>query len=125
MKKNLIIVLGIICLSSISGCATIVNDSKQKVAVHTTPSGATVSLDGQQQTSSAIFNVKGSSGYNVVANKKGYKPANAHIDGSFRFGSVIFGNILWLIPGLIIDLATGAAYEMQNEVTIPMQKIEE
>lgn len=122
MKKYLVIAAGLLCSFVISGCSTIVHDSRQNVAVHTTPSGAEVLLDGQQQVAPAVFRVKGSSSYNVIANKNGYKTAHAHVDGSFRFGSTIFGNILWLIPGLIVDLATGAAYEMQNQVTIPLHK---
>lgn len=122
MKNKLVVLASILCMFSVSGCATIVHDSKQNVAVHTVPSGANVLLEGQQQTSPAVFRVKGSSGYNVVASKEGYKTAHGHVDGKFRFGSVILGNILWLIPGLIVDLATGAAYEMQDQVTIPLHK---
>ena len=122
MKKHLTIIVSLLSLFSIAGCSTMVHDSKQNVAVHTMPEGADVLLDGQQQIAPTVFKVKGSSGYNVVANKNGYKPAHARVDGKFRFGSTIFGNILWLIPGVIVDIATGAAYEMQDQVTIPLLK---
>jgi hypothetical protein len=122
MKKLSSVIISIVCAFFISGCATIIHDSRQNIAVHTTPTGANVMLDGQQQTSPTVFNVRGSSGYNILVNKDGYKPGYAHVDGKFRFGSVILGNILWLLPGLIVDLATGAAYEMQNEVTVPLYK---
>ena len=120
--KKLATTVGILSLFSISGCSTILHDSRQNIAVNTMPEGADVVLEGQQQTSPAVFNVKGSSGYSVVANKDGYKLSHAHVDGKFRFGSTIFGNIFWLLPGLIVDIATGSAYEMQDQVMIPLVK---
>jgi hypothetical protein len=123
MKKNIsIIAISLCSLFAVSGCATIVHGTNQDVIVRTVPEKASVQLDGQVQNSPAIFSVKGSSGYNAIVTKNGYKTGHAHVKGSFRAGSAIFGNILWLVPGVLIDLITGAAYEMQKEANVSLEK---
>lgn len=110
------------CLMFSAGCSTMVYGTKQKVKVDSVPSGATVILGGQQQTTPAVFCLSGKSGYDLVATKKGYQSGYAHVDSTFRAVPTIIGNILWLLPGLIIDFGTGAAYELQSDVTVQMQK---
>jgi len=70
-------------------------------------------------------------GYLIHANKDGYETSTAKIDSSFRVGSALFGNLLWSIPlpilgtviGVLVDcFATGAAFELQDSVSVSMQK---
>jgi hypothetical protein len=124
MKKiTFMILLSSFCLFFVTGCSTIVHGTKQNVRVTTNAKDAVVTVDGLQKEAPATFILEGkSSGYNVAANKQGYKTGYAHINSSFRVLPTIFGNILWLIPGLIVDFATGAAYELPSDVNVHMEK---
>jgi hypothetical protein len=107
--------------SMIFGCATITHKTKQPVQVNSDVPGAVATVHGQAKTTPATFYLKGSSdGYDVTLNKEGYKPAVSHIDSSFRGWSAIGGNILWLVPGIIVDVCTGSAYELDKQLNVKM-----
>lgn len=105
----------------VTSCATIVNGSKQTVSVNTNVSSATVSIDGVKKTTPAVFELKGSSsGYLVQASKPGYENNNGKIDSNFRFVPTILGNILWPVVGIVVDLVTGSAYELDKAIEIEL-----
>ena len=103
-------------ISSLSACATIVSGSSQRVAVDTSPEGADcrVSQGGMpigeiQQTPGAIMVQRGNGVVQMSCTKPGYRTAQ-QADGSgvngWVFGNLVIGGLV----GVVIDLATGAAY---------------
>lgn len=122
--KKIISYFIISALSSfIFGCATITHDSKQPVKVSSNVPGAIATVHGQTKPVPATFYLKGSSdGYDVTLNKEGYKTAMGHIDSSFRSWSTIGGNILWLLPGIVVDVSTGSAYQLDKQLDIKMSE---
>jgi hypothetical protein len=115
-------VLAVVAILLTSACASVTGPGKQQVKVETVPPGAEVRINNQVQTSPAVFTLKGKSDYTVIAEKDGYKTSTGVINGEPRIMASVFGNILWLIPGLAIDyLATGAAYDLDDRVVIPMR----
>jgi hypothetical protein len=124
MKK----VFAISLLSLTAACASITGPSKQQVKVDTVPSGAEVRIENQVQTTPAVFTLKGKSDYTVIADKDGYKTSTGVINGEPRIMASIVGNIFNLtgIIGVGIDyLGTGAAYDLDDSVTIPLRPINE
>ena len=122
MKKVYIYIFLLFSLCCLAGCATITHNAKQPVKIDSNVPGAVATVHGQSKPTPATFYLKGSSdGYDVTVDKDGYKPSVGHIDSSFRGWSTVGGNILWLLPGLIIDISTGSAYELDKQINVPMK----
>lgn len=121
MKK--IITISALALLATS-CATITKGtSPQKVAINTVPAGAKVTVDGIKRTSPAVFDLKGNmDGYTIVAEKKGYETGTEKVQSKLRGLPTILGNILWLLPGIAIDFVTGAAFELESNKTVELEK---
>ncbi|RBW46820.1 hypothetical protein DS885_06365 [Psychromonas sp. B3M02] len=118
--------LSALALSAVlmSGCSSIVSDSKYNVAISSEPSEATFILKNKAgftihsgRTPSSI-SLDASSGffqgetYTLIINKKGYEEKIVEIDSSidgWYFGNLIFGS---LIGFLIVDPATGAMFKL-------------
>jgi uncharacterized protein YceK len=110
---------------ALSGCASIVTGSSQKVTVNTPP---TTGADCTLTSSEGTWNVsspgtvsisKTKHDVNVHCTKAGYQDADAAVPSGFQawtLGNLILGGI----PGLVIDLATGATNEYPSEITVPM-----
>ena len=127
MKLNTKFYTIILSLLLLSGCSTIVSDSKYSVAINSTPSEANFILknregltihSGQTPTSitldaSAGF-FKGET-YTLILNKQGYVEKtieiNSSIDGWY-FGNLLFGGVIGF---LIIDPVTGAMFKLPKE----------
>ena len=125
---NLCIVLfvGII----LSGCASIILGTTQKVPVNSTPDGAKVTVyDGNNtvigggSTPCSLSLSRGSgffssAKYRVVIEKPGYEKREVRITGSVN-GWYIAGNLLFgigsVLGWLIIDPATGAMWSLNPE----------
>ena len=111
-------------LALVSGCSSIVSDSKYPVSISSNPSQANFVLqnragvDVHSGRTPATVTLNASSGffkgetYKLILNKDGYdeKPIEIQstIDGWY-FGNILFGGILGL---LIIDPATGAMFKL-------------
>jgi hypothetical protein len=125
MLKKSVVVFAAACV--MTGCASIMNDGKQKVAIKTVPEGAEVVVDGRTVVTPAIVELKGKSEYYISANKKGYKSATGKVEGDVRIGSGVIGNIFNFsgFIGMAVDFwGTGAGWRMQDNVEIALQKEE-
>lgn len=131
MNKTPLILAGAIAVSSLSGCATIMSGSHQKVHVqavrasdHKLIKGATCSLSDSAGGSYLTYANPGvanvprhSGGLNVACVAKGYYQQSVSTGSSFNawtLGNVIF----W--PGAIVDFADGAAQKYPAYVTVAM-----
>jgi hypothetical protein len=117
-----------LCYLAITGCASIVSDSKYPVSVVTEPSAARVEIKDQNGvlryvgTSPATAVLDAGSGfftrarYTVTASKDGYMSASLplanSIDGWY-WGNLLIGG---LIGFLIVDPITGAMFEIDSPV---------
>jgi len=107
-----------------SGCSSIVSDSKYNVAISSEPSQAAFILKNKagltvhSGNTPASISLDASSGffkgetYTLIINKEGYEEKTVEIDSSidgWYYGNLIFGGILGF---LIIDPATGAMFKL-------------
>lgn len=114
-QHTYLFLLIIAALALVAGCATIVTGSSQSLTINTTPSGATVTLNGNNlgvtplsvdvkrpETERSVFRFE----------KAGYKPLELPIDRSMNtwwLGNIITGGVF----GSTTDYASGAMYEYQ------------
>ncbi|WP_372881389.1 hypothetical protein [Psychromonas sp.] len=108
----------------LSGCSSIVSDSKYSVAIASSPSEANFTLKNRKgltihsgRTPTSI-SLNASSGffkgetYTLVLNKEGYEEKTVEINSSvdgWYFGNILFGGLIGL---LIVDPATGAMFKL-------------
>ncbi|MEW6775722.1 MAG: PEGA domain-containing protein [Bdellovibrionota bacterium] len=96
-----------------TGCATIVNGTKQKVKINSTPDGATVSVDGVDSgTTPATVKMRRKEDHKVVIKKPGYKPKEVELKNKMSWwwlGNVVIGGII----GLVVDMASGGVYKLE------------
>jgi len=118
--------LSALALSAVlmSGCSSIVSDSKYNVSISSEPSEASFVLKNKAgltvhtgRTPSSI-SLNASSGffqgetYTLIINKDGYEEKIVEIDSSidgWYFGNLLFGGFIGF---LIIDPATGAMFKL-------------
>jgi hypothetical protein len=111
--------------AALSGCATIVDGSKQSVSVSTSPvQGAACTLKNSEGTwyvttpgSTTVHKTKND--MSVDCTKDGY--AAGHQMAVAHFGGATFGNIvLGGGVGAIVDAASGANYYYDSPLTVPL-----
>jgi uncharacterized protein YceK len=111
MKPVLLVVFAL----SLGGCATIIHGSKQEIGVSSTPSGATISLNGiNAGMTPTVFKLDRKESQIVKVMLPGYAPyemiLTRKVDG-WVFGNILFGGLI----GLAIDAATGSMYKLSPE----------
>lgn len=103
-------------VSTLSGCSTIMNGDIVEVPVKTTPSGATLELNGKRYTSPAVVLVpRGEGDFNLHIEKKGYQSVDIllreSVDGWF-WGNFLFGGVV----GFAVDFISGDAFDIKPEL---------
>jgi hypothetical protein len=119
--------LRLILLSSLSACATIVSGTSQRVVIDTVPEGAQCGVSqngmpiGQVSSTPGSVQVQKSSGMvQINCTKAGYQSAqNLQSSGvnGWVFGNILIGGLV----GVIVDFASGAAYEYQPDMMLSLQ----
>jgi hypothetical protein len=111
--------------AALSGCATIVDGSKQSVSVSTTPvQGAACTLHNSEGTwyvtsPGSVEVHKTKNDLDVTCTKDGYPPGKQV--ATSKFGGATFGNLVaGGIIGAGIDAASGANYYYDNPLTVPL-----
>jgi hypothetical protein len=111
--------------AALSGCATIVDGSKQSVSVSTSPvQGAACVLHNSEGTwyltsPGSVEVHKTKNDLDVTCTKDGYQPGKQV--ATSKFGGATFGNILaGGVIGVGIDAASGANYYYDNPLTVPL-----
>jgi hypothetical protein len=106
----------VVTCSFLTGCGTIVHGSKQQVSLDSNPQGATVKLtDGTHLTTPQTAELRRAQDHIVTIEKEGYEPERLTINRDFNWGATIFGNILWITPGVIVDVLAGGAWTLNPE----------
>ena len=116
MRK--ISVITILVLSFfVQGCGTLIHGTRQNIAINSSPSGAKVAVGKLNVRTPATISLARHRNYIVTAKKEGYEDSQVQIIRHFKHKwATIFGNILWLPAGLIIDFAAGGAWVLEPNV---------
>ncbi len=104
------------------GCATITGGSRETVSINSTPSDAMIRVDGgADYTTPASISLPRGKDHTIVIRKTGYKPARVELTRTFRALPTIAGNILWLLPGVIVDGFSGGMWKFErNHVSVTL-----
>jgi len=103
--------LSFLLLLGAQGCGTLVHGTSQELKISTTPPGATATIGTQScKTPCSLTVTRGSQ--NLLVEKGNYKKT-FDMEKDFNFGATICGNVLWLLPGAVIDIAAGGAWEIR------------
>lgn len=104
-----------VCLMSLaaillSGCATIIHGSKERVEVQSEPSGAKVEVDGRPAgTTPVTIRLRRDASHTIRLYKDLHEPREISIRRKISWWSYL--NVLNLyVPGALVDVITGAFY---------------
>lgn len=99
----------------LSGCATIVSGTTQKVSVTSQPSGVKVTADGKMTaTTPTDFTLERKSDHTLEFSKEGYKSATVMLKRTMNgmgFGNVLVGGVV----GIGVDAISGANNKLVPE----------
>ena len=100
-----------------SGCATIVQGENQSVPVETTPSGASVIVNGiDMGQTPLVLDLKRGDDHTIEFQLDGYRTSALRLNKSLDFVPAVVGNVFsWGLIGIVVDFASGAAYELEPE----------
>ena len=122
MKKIVSVLLALFLAWTTTGCATIVHGNRQTVTINSEPTGASVKIDGLKGKTPFSTSLARNNDYVVSVKKEGYKEEQVQINKSFS-GLTIIGNILWLLIGVIVDFASGSAFNLNpTNVNVELEK---
>lgn len=103
------------CGVFVSGCATVVNGTTQKIGISSTPLGADVTIDNQQSvTTPATVPLARDQSHSFVFKKEGYQDDSFVITSGtsgWVWGNVLLGGLI----GGVVDFASGAARKLSQD----------
>ena len=116
------------CITSLAGCASIVNGTNQSVSVNTgAVNGATCALENSKgkwyipNTPGSVVVNRSFSDLAVNCSKKGFRPTYKQVASKTKamaFGNIVFGGVI----GAGVDIADGAAYDYPTDINVPLQR---
>ena len=133
--------LALIALLLVNGCASMNHGRSQPVIVRSQPPGARILVGGEPAGVTPDFVMLSRHGAEIMLEKDGFAPAEIEVPRSMAemlLGDVALG-VLWMMTGLPrlfglsrtapyvlgatvgLDLATGAAWQLQNEVSATLE----
>ena len=123
-----IFTLCVVAITGLSGCASIVKGTTQKITIKTNPPGATCRVEQNNNTIATIsptpdiINVpKSKHDLTLTCNKPSYRTA-VHVIPSdveaMTMGNILLGGVI----GLAIDAGTGAMNKYDANVTITLTR---
>ena len=114
MKKIINIVILVIFIINITGCATILKQKSVDVAVNTEPEGANVFLNGNRVGKTPItLNLPHKHSVVLVFRKDGYEEMSHRIDKHLVGGWLVVSFLCDVLPAGI-DLATQSAWSLDE-----------
>ena len=107
----------------LAGCGTIVHGSKQDISIKAEPPEAIVKVDGKRVQTPATLNLPRKLEHTVSVELEGYESEEVKIERSINAVASVLGNILWLVPGAVLDIITGGAYTLEpGNVNVVLKK---
>lgn len=122
MRKFIVSVFLAMWLAGLSGCATMVNGTSQKIIATSMPSGATILVDGKKEfTTPTKLRLERRRDHELVFSKEGYK--NETVKIMHVISEAVGGNTLLFGPvGWGIDALNGCQYKLvPDKVHIDMR----
>jgi hypothetical protein len=126
-KRTVIILLITAIISTVTGCATVINGQNQPVSVSSSSAiGASCSLENNRgkwyinNTPGSVMIHRSYNDLHITCHKKGYKPIEKTIASTtsvWTFGNLIFFPLGTLIGGSI-DVVDGAAYNYPSDIRL-------
>jgi hypothetical protein len=127
--KKLIKIGSIVCLFAIfgglfNGCATLFKGNSSKIDLSSDPSSANVYVNGNLMGKTPVkLKLESKLTYHIEFKKEGYETKTYTITNSVGGGWVVLDIFLTGFLGVIVDAATGAWYELdQNHVNAILEK---
>ena len=115
MPKYVTLIVLLISVIFLSGCATIMTGSTQKVSVSSNPSGAVAKVDGgMAAVTPTIFNLERKTDHTIEISKEGYRTAQVilrHTLSGAAAGNILVGGII----GIAVDSCSGAMFKLVPE----------
>ncbi len=97
--------------TALASCATMMSGSTQKVQLVSDPPGAVAKVAGREVTTPATLELRRSSNYRVTFEKEGYE--STHREIARKVNPQVWWNLLTGgLPGMLVDLSSGAFYEL-------------
>ena len=110
---------------ALTGCATIVNGTHQKIPIASTPAGAAVVIDEKfEGTTPTVASLRREDNHFVKITLTGYQPAEMSLHS--EISGWVWWNILFGLIGIAVDASTGAAFKLTPEqlsVELEQQKV--
>lgn len=126
-KSNYLTVPILILAFFAAGCATIFKGSSADVRVNSAPSGADIYINQiDRGTTPQTLSLKRDRNYVLEFRKEGYQDVRVEVNKKFDLATTVVGNIFsWALVGIVVDLATGAAYSLTPaDVQANMQELQ-
>lgn len=121
MKR--IVSLVLLLTFTTAGCGTIVHGTRQKITIESEPPGATVNVGNHVVETPATISLARSQDYMILVRKDGYEDGHAVLNRRFNGVASFLGNIMWLLPGLLIDIAAGGAWTLEpDHISVTLEK---
>lgn len=120
VKKNLYLTVAIAAASilltgALFSCATIMHGTSQEIGIQSSPTGATVTVDGQDfGKTPVIAKLSRKKSHKVHFTLEGFQPFDATITKStsgWIWGNIVFGGLI----GLAVDAISGGLYKLKPE----------
>lgn len=124
--KKFVAVLASVCIAFQTGCASIVGGKHQGIHIESNPLGVMVKTsreDAEGITPTDIV-LKRKHEHQLIFEKPGYKTKKVNLDHELR-GWFWMNLLSWGVLGMVVDLATGAAYKLERETVVVTLEKEE
>jgi len=129
MKKYMKILGAIGCFIALAvfllnGCAAILKGSSEDVDFNSDPTGASVYVNGNLMGTTPVrLKLESKRTYNIEFKKDGYASRTYTITNHVGAGWIILDVLLTGLIGIVVDAATGAWYELdQDNVNAVLEK---
>lgn len=107
-----LLIVSLILLAFIAGCATIMHGSSQSVGISSTPSGANVTIDNGERGKTPIVAKLSRKDHHVVKIElQGYETYEGTLTrqtSGWVWGNIVFGGLV----GLAVDAISGGLYKL-------------
>jgi hypothetical protein len=112
MKKKIKILFVCIGLAGLYTCSTLINTTTQEIELNSNPPNAKISVDGKKyETTPQVINIERGTNHTVKFELEGFEPYETQITRQMS-NWFWFNALNGFIPGMSIDLLTGALYSL-------------
>lgn len=105
------IMLAVVVILLLQGCGMIIHGERQDLAITTAPAGATARVGNDECVTPCTMRVRRNA--DTIYFTKGDQKDEFYLDKSLNYGSTFLGNVLWIFPGVVIDLIGGGGYTIK------------